>query len=294
MNSQGDRGGAIYGTIFQGHLERSHLKTIETTNKGGILFEFGLQFTIRGTKFEDMRGDEQAPGIYILSMKPYLYDLLFKDINIKKNVIEDSLSDYTYQERWHSFRFSNVTAEVFISLAVVNIAFDGFHVDYDCNADYAFRSFDSELDLANIDVSCPIEKSVFHIIYSKAQVPIKNINIHDAEIDVIIHNMNNDIYIENFNVWNVTGSLIMNFYQVENGNINGFTFENVTSSLLSIEESVFTFENGSVRNITDNQASSSLTSLSSTFTFNQVDLLDINLNRYSNLASISSDSNVYF
>lgn len=69
-------------------------------------------------------------------------------------------------------------------------------------------------------------------------------DIHDAEINVIIHNMNNDIYIENFNVWNVTGSLIMNFYQVENGIIDGFVFENVTSSLLSIEESVFTFENG--------------------------------------------------
>lgn len=86
----------------------------------------------------------------------------------------------------------------------------------------------------------------------------------------------------------------MNFYQVENGIIDGFVFENVTSSLLSIEESVFTFENGQVKNITDNQASSSLTSLSSTFTFNQVDFLDINLNIYSNLASLSSDSNVYF
>lgn len=132
MNSKGERGGAIYGTIFQGHLERSHLKTIETTNKGGILFEFGLTFTIRSCTFEDVRGDEQAPGIYILSMKPFMYDLFFKDININKNVIEDSLSDYTYKEDWASLRFSNVTAEVFISLAVVNVGLDGFRIDSDC------------------------------------------------------------------------------------------------------------------------------------------------------------------
>jgi len=113
-------------------LERSHLKTIETTNKGGILFEFGLTFTIRSCTFEDVRGDEQAPGIYILSMKPFMYDLFFKDININKNVIEDSLSDYTYKEDWASLRFSNVTAEVFISLAVVNVGLDGFRIDSDC------------------------------------------------------------------------------------------------------------------------------------------------------------------
>jgi hypothetical protein len=145
-------------------------------------------------------------------MKPILRNIVIRNSKVANKIIENSLSDYSVTQTWKSFTFSNVECDVLISVAVVSVKIYDVRVDSDVKTNYGIKGYDAHISLKNLDFSCTCTSSLIHLIYSKSEVSLTQLNVHDASIRNILDNMNNNIVIEDMTISNVACNLGMNFY----------------------------------------------------------------------------------